>query len=315
MVLQVLCKKPFLDFGCGQCLTCRINKNRVLTHRIMLESTLLPDNSFMTLTYNPQHLPVNGSLNRGHLQGFYKRLRYYFPKIRAFSVGEYGDDNQRPHYHAALFGLACLGRVQRIETGARCYCDHCERVRSVWGFGNITLDELNPVTAAYIGGYVIKKMTSPDDPRLDGRYPEFAMYPTRPGLAAGAVPVIVDALNSEFGRHTFEHGDVPSSLHHGSKKFPLGRYLKTKIRKDMDLYKVNPETGEITYGTPHETISALKAKACPEVSAMQQSLRDHSSDASYEKFDQLKSESVSTRLQKVRNIETKHAIYRKARSL
>lgn len=280
----------------------------------MLESTLHQDNSFLTLTYAEEFLPPGGSLDREHLKGFWKRLRYYFP-VRNFSVGEYGDDNGRPHYHAALYGLACLGRVQRIETGARCYCNNCERVRSVWGYGNITLDELNPVTAAYIGGYIIKKMTSPADPRLNGRYPEFSSYPTRPGLAYGAVSIITDALCTEFGHHTFQDGDVPSQLHHGTKKYPLGRYLKTKIRQEMDLYKVNPETGEISYGTPHETLSALKEKSSPQVHAMQEALRNNSPDASYEKLDQLKSDAVSTRLQKVRNIETKFNIYRKARTL
>lgn len=284
----------------------------------MLESTLHLENSFLTLTYDDEHLPKGNTLVRAHSKDFMKRLRERLrPEgifIRSFLVGEYGHEGARqwnPHYHAALFGYDCLGKIQRPETGPRCYCERCELVRSAWGHGNVTLDELNDTTADYIGGYVTKKMTDPKDSRLEGRYPEFTSYPMRPGLAAGAVPIIAQALQTEYGPLTFKHGDIPHALARGRKKVPLGRYLKTKVRKEIGLEKINQETGEVTYGTPHETVSALQKEGSPELHALQEIARDLQTRPKdiFEKIDKQKSRDVSTRDQRILNMETKHKIY------
>lgn len=316
----MLCKNPFDGFGCGQCLPCRINSRRVLTNRIMLESTLWDQNSFLTLTYDDEHLPPGNSLNRDHTTDFMKRLRQRLAphRIRTFLVGEYGHEGARqwnPHYHAALFNFNCLGKIQRPETGPRCYCQHCELVRSAWGHGNITLDELNNTTADYIGGYVTKKMTDPQDTRLEGRYPEFSSYPMRPGLAADAVPSIATTLQSQYGHLAFKHGDIPHALARGRKQVPLGRYLKRKVRQAIGLEKINQETGEVTYGTPDQTIKALSIEASPELHALQQIARDHTTRPKdiFEKIDKQKSRDVSTRDQRILNLETKHKIYQSAK--
>lgn len=73
----MLCKNPYmkgvLAFGCGQCNPCRINRRRLWTHRIMLESLKHGDSSFVTLTY--ETLPSDGSLVPKDLQNFMKYLR------------------------------------------------------------------------------------------------------------------------------------------------------------------------------------------------------------------------------------------------
>ena len=262
----MLCKQPFNGFGCGQCLPCRINMRRIWSSRISLEASLYdPRNtSFLTLTYPDEFLPLLPSglptLRPKHLQLFWKRFRKALgssTSIRYYAVGEYGDLSQRPHYHAALFGFSCAGKIQRLETGLRCFCERCELVRKAWQQGNITVDELNDTTAAYIAGYVVKKMTSHDDSRLNGRHPEFSRMSQ--GIARGAVGTICDALRSEFGYKAFQFGDVPASLNRGTDRVPLGRYLRRKIREDVGLEKINPETGEITFGAPHESISSIKS--------------------------------------------------------
>ena len=62
----MLCRKPFskkgAQFGCGQCMACRINRRRIWTHRIMLEALVSPSASFLTLTYNKENLPDGGTL-------------------------------------------------------------------------------------------------------------------------------------------------------------------------------------------------------------------------------------------------------------
>ena len=308
----MLCKQPFNGFGCGQCLPCRINLRRIWSSRIMLEASLHGDNGFLTLTYDDDHLPSGASLDPRGLQKFWKRLRKKLPtgSLRFYAVGEYGDQTDRPHYHAALFGFSCAGKIQRLETGLRCFCERCELVREAWQQGNITVDELNDTTAAYIAGYVVKKMTSHDDSRLNGRHPEFSRMSQ--GIARGAVGTIGDALRSEFGYKAFQFGDVPASLNRGTDRVPLGRYLRRKIREDVGLEKINPETGEITFGAPHESISSIKSLSSPEVHTVSEAIRNSSSSSQrlklYDDLQNARSRDASRRKQRILNLEAKHAI-------
>jgi len=289
----------------------------------MLESETHGDSSFLTLTYNDDNIPLTdrglGSLDPNHTKNFWKRLRKAIHpiQIRYYAVGEYGDDTMRPHYHAALFGFACLGKIQRPETGLECHCKHCQLVKKKWTHGNVTLDDLVPTSAAYIAGYVIKKMTSPTDPRLEGRYPEFSRQSQ--GIARDVVPDIVESLLSEYGHLAFQNGDIPHTFLRGNSSIPLGRYLRSKIRKGLDLYKVNPETGEITYGAPYETLEILQAqKEGQAVHDLRARLRDPSETnkkALYAELDTLREINASKVQQRIKNLEAKFNIYNKGKTL
>lgn len=222
----MLCKKPFIRgnsaFGCGQCLFCRINRRRVWTHRMMLEAVMHPAASFVTLTY--EEVPDGGSLVPQHLQLWLKRFRYFTGSFRYYAVGEYGDRTERPHYHVALFGH-----------GREC----TEVVHSSWGLGHVHVGDLTLESAAYVAGYVTKKLTSPDDPRLQGRQPEFARMSLRPGIGAYSMEEIARCLQSKAGWDEIERlGDVPTVLRHGRKLLPLGRYLRRRLRKELSFVEV-----------------------------------------------------------------------------
>jgi len=218
----VLCKKPFVQiatpFPCGQCLPCRINRRRLWTHRIMLESLKHAKNCFVTLTYSPEELPEDLSVSPEDLRNFFKRLRFAVDpvRIRYFAVAEYGDETQRPHYHAAIFGLGS---------------EDSEKIELAWNRGYCSVGTLTKDSAQYVAGYVTKKMTKSDDPRLKGRYPEFARMSLRPGIGAPAVADVAKALSTARGAPILEsHSDVPCFLQHGNKQMPLGRYLRGKLR-------------------------------------------------------------------------------------
>lgn len=227
----VKCANPFVKggmaFGCSQCLPCRVNRRRIWTGRLMLEQKDHVHSTFVTLTYDDEHLP-GPSLVPDHLRLFLYRLRKDVGKFRYFAVGEYGDATERPHYHVAFFGLPnCLRNRTRIRVDSIC-CENCERIREHWSLGNVYLGELNSTTAAYVAGYCTKKMTSKNDPRLDGRYPEFARMSNRPGIGANYMDDVASTL-MENGLDQME--DVPAALRHGGRLYPLGRYLRRQLRK------------------------------------------------------------------------------------
>lgn len=241
------CEAPFVmngkAFACGKCQPCQFNKRRLWSHRIVLESHLHADNAFLTLTYADENLPVlpNGrpTLVPKHAQDWLKRIRKAVEptKLRYFLVGEYGDETQRPHYHVALFGYPTCRHLQ-TRPRLSC-CAQCDLVRDTWGHGRVFLGTLEPHSAGYISGYVTKKMTRRDDPRLDGRDPEFARMSLKPGIGADFMH---EVASTELQFNLVQRqGDVSSSLRHGSKTWPLGRYLTKKLRTFQGLDEKAPQ--------------------------------------------------------------------------
>lgn len=105
--------------------------------------------SFITLTYASDKLPLRGCDSRGilvkaDLQNFFKRLRkeYNGKKIKYYACGEYGEEGDRPHYHAILFGLS------PVE----------ENLRQVWGLGRVDVATAEIGSIRYVAGYVSKKL-------------------------------------------------------------------------------------------------------------------------------------------------------------
>lgn len=115
------------------------------------------------------------------------------------------------------------------------------------------LGELNAQSAAYIAGYVTKKMTSKDDERLQGRHPEFSRQSNRPGIGALALCEVASVFLTHDLHET--ETDVPSRLDHGRKSYPLGRYLRRKLREQIGW---KPDTPEVTKNAREEEMRPLR---------------------------------------------------------
>lgn len=195
---------------------------------MVLEAGMHKENSFVTLTYAPEHLPPGGTLIPDHLSGFMKRLRARFPlarSVRFFGVGEYGGRFGRPHYHLILFGLG------QKWAGL---------IEDCWRFGRRQVLPLSRELAQYICGYTLKKMTKKEDKRLRGLAPEFVRMSRRPGIGALAVGPVADALGRKAGGFLLSvEGDIPYALQHGRQLLPLDRYMRDEIRKELGLAKVD----------------------------------------------------------------------------
>lgn len=237
-------RKEMMPHPCGQCLHCRINQSRVWQTRLLLETLSSNDSTFITLTYDDDHVDPMYHLVKDDLTLFLKRYRKRMApaKLRYFAVGEYGDTTWRPHFHIAMFSDGiferCVMPCEDMRKRDMCTKD-CILYKS-WGKGNVSLTAtLNQSLASYITGYIKKKATKD---RLINRPNEYATMSkgrrdpkTKEkidgGLGYRSLQVIADKLSN--------HGTIPGgtirSLNFGRIKRPLGRYLEAELRSALGL--------------------------------------------------------------------------------
>jgi hypothetical protein len=200
-----------MEFGCGQCAPCRVNRRRVWTARLLAELTAHKFAWFVTGTYREDAVPSGGTLRKRDHQLFLKLLRKRSGEaLRYFAVGEYGDSFGRPHYHWIIFGLS------RPELIAGC-----------WPHGFVHVAPVNRERCAYVVGYTMRKLTK-DSAQLES---EFATMSRRPGIGAD----FSDRMGKNLERFLQPDEDVPRTLRMDSELWPLGRYLRRRMRTACGL--------------------------------------------------------------------------------
>ncbi len=215
---------------CGQCLNCRIDRQREWTCRILLESKFYAETSFVTLTYNDESIPklvddqgnVSFTLSKSHLEtfihNFRDRYRHMDGRFRFFACGEYGMEENRPHYHLIVFGLG-------QQWG--------DLIEKTWGKGFITISEIIPQRAAYVAQYTLKKNWKWLKTQHHAIYPEFSAQSRMPGV--GAINCCMKYLEDlQMSREGAEYiattSDVVKCIQLDGKLLPLGNYLRKKLR-------------------------------------------------------------------------------------
>lgn len=163
---------------CGRCRACRIKRSADWTMRISHElHTFRYEGTFLTLTYDDDHLPEGGTLVKEDLQKFFKRLRKRLKKdnkkIKYYACGEYGENTQRPHYHAIILGLSVTnGAHRKAMSDSWDKCDWNNPAIKRGAFGTVTPDSIR-----YTTDYIQKKFSNPDEAAMKAHYgdrlPEF----------------------------------------------------------------------------------------------------------------------------------------------
>jgi len=170
--------------SCGQCRGCRAAWSREWAMRCMHEASLHDANTFLTLTYDDAHLPKNASLDREAFPVFIRALRKQGHKVRYFYVGEYGTINNRPHYHALLFGYRPDDQALLAVRGAH-HVFTSAHVSKLWQQGLHEFGEVTAASALYCAGYMKRKMTGSWAKAKYGiREPEFGQMSRNPGIGA-----------------------------------------------------------------------------------------------------------------------------------
>lgn len=182
-----------VEVPCGQCVGCKMERSRQWAMRLMHEAETAEVSSFLTLTYSPEFLPNNMSVDKRVWQLFAKRLRKRLGPFRFYHCGEYGEENGRPHYHACVFGLDFKDDRKYFKTVGGFPLYVSDLLDEVWGLGYCVIGDVSFTSAAYVSGYVTKVITGEKArehyERVDVStgevlrlHPEYSTMSRRPGL-------------------------------------------------------------------------------------------------------------------------------------
>lgn len=225
------------EVPCGQCMACRLNYGKDWSIRIMHEAKKYDISIFLTLTYDDDNIPENGSLQKRDVQLFLKRLRRALEprEIRYYLSGEYGDKFGRPHYHVILFNVSPFEKIFHLEEKENGeYMGYCD----VWPYGLVHCGQVTDDSSCYVAKYTTKKVKgkgSREFYEAHGLVPEFALMSRRPGIGAD----FCDKFSSEL----IQHQSVISK----GREYKLPRYYQNRlgIKKTFrEIFKLKSQRRE-----------------------------------------------------------------------
>lgn len=208
--------RPSVNIGnmiqvpCGSCVICLQNRSNSWYLRLHHELKSAITAHFVTLTYNNESLKrtENGLLtvNKSDVQNYFKRLRKRENNkdIKYYLGSEYGEKEQRPHYHAIIFNVAIKANIARAW-----------RLND-YPLGNVHIGEVTEASIKYVTGYIGKKIGIPHTD-YDDRTKEFSLMSKKIGLENFMKNSSFN-LNNEVG-YTQINGI----------KYNLPRYYKEKL--------------------------------------------------------------------------------------
>lgn len=199
---------------CRKCKACQVAKKKEWADRLIIESTYWPFSYFVSLTYDPEHMPPDLSLRPKDMVDWKKRLGYYFGRVpQLYYCGEYGDKGDLPHYHAIIF----------------CDSDQFHNILKSWDFGRISVEYCTPERCSYTAGYTTEKLDKPE--RTDGRHPEFHGASRKPPLGYRLLFDILEKLSTDEGflERMLRRPYPPYSVSIGGKNIRLPPYIRNKL--------------------------------------------------------------------------------------
>lgn len=199
---------------CGKCPACQKRRIHQWTFRLQQEDKKSISSHFITLTYDTKTIPItprgNYSLDKRDYQKFVKRLRKASPcngrPIKYYMVGEYGEDRDRPHYHAIIFNATA------------------ENIIRSWDNGIVHFGTVETKSIQYTVGYFSKGSQIPCND-YDDRIPKFALMSKGLGLN-----YLTKAMQAWHKKDLLNRMYLNGS---DKKKVSMPRYYKNKIYHDL----------------------------------------------------------------------------------
>lgn len=239
-----------IEIPCNGCIGCKIKRSRDWAIRCVHEAKMHHENTFITLTYNDDHLPKNNSLDHVDFQKFIRALRQKTKKqIRYYMCGEYGDKFARPHYHALLFGYKFpdekLWTIRKTRNSSN-QVFRSKILEKLWSRNGKSLgfSETGTVTfqsAAYVARYIIKKQSQEiarerlaivdqDTGELIQRTPEYTKMSLKPGIGTSYYETYRDDI--------FPLDKIILNTSGKVKEYSVPKYYREKLKLE------NPELAE-----------------------------------------------------------------------
>lgn len=145
---------------CGKCTECVTKRACEWALRAQHEISHYDESSFITLTYDDDHLPSH-LVVKDKFQNFMKSLRKRIPhkKIKYMVSHEYGTNTFRPHHHVLIFGYNPPKQsfIRTTKKGYPLFIS--ESITKIWNHGFHSIGEANAKTAYYIAAYSLKGKT------------------------------------------------------------------------------------------------------------------------------------------------------------
>ena len=249
------------EIPCGKCIGCRLDASKQWANRCLLELGYHDSAYFVTLTYNPEHVPVTWhvdpetgealsglSLRKRDLQLFLKRLRRHTgQEIRYFAAGEYGSKTFRPHYHLILFGLKLDDLVLDCKSKLGYNYYSSQTVQDCWSqwippspgdadtkgsytpLGRVIVADVSWETCAYVARYTAKKNGTQGAEHYAALNlePPFLVMSRRPGIGAQYYQDHPELFDQAF---------INVATKDGGRKFTPPLYFSRKLEKDNPAY-------------------------------------------------------------------------------
>jgi len=150
---------------CGKCARCITRRKIEWAFRMTQEMKDSNTAYFVTLTYERETVPYSNkgqkTLDKADLQKFWKRLRQNqkrsnttiehlyknlarTDKIKYYAAGEYGDEKNRPHYHAIIYNASRTV------------------IEKSWTLGHTQVVPASEESIAYVTKYLDKRISDPE---------------------------------------------------------------------------------------------------------------------------------------------------------
>lgn len=288
---------------CRKCVECRAKYARDWSIRCYHEFMINPVGAFITLTVDSSkvHLffqskklktycrrcvkgnrfinyPIDYTLCKGFILDEIKRIRdvlfkRYNVKIRYFGVGEYGENNERPHYHILIFGYDFPDKLffKKSSKGVDIFLS--EELSELWQYGIATVQQINHQACMYTAKYCCKKLQfNSEQAELEtyyGREQEF-IFMSKGNCQSNRCPYINEIIKNCKGLNSLRNLDNPYCKYCDKTrggigynwllkyiqdvvkigyctidgiKYPLPKYyldiLKLTDKEKYDMYKIN----------------------------------------------------------------------------
>ena len=196
-------RENILYLPCGHCAACQLKYRQDWSIRCEMEAMMHDKSCMITLTYDDQHLVDKPS--KIELKKFLKSLRNRGIKTRFFACGERGSRTYRSHYHVILFGYLPddIKYYGDSQSGEPMFSS--KFLESVWNKGIVRVSLFDKRVAAYVAGYVNKKVNTDN----------FLIMSSHPGLGFDYMDQNINRL-FKYQNYVGKNGRV----------YPLPRYFE-----------------------------------------------------------------------------------------